>query len=508
MKSQSSRPSFLLCSSILLLGAVGLAGAAAPQAEEPLSLRQALERAVTGNVDLRRERVTIQIADASFLAAQGAFDFVFSANLDFRRSTTPPLTAEDIAGGFTNTLGFDLGMSRLLETGGSLRFAIQTDTVNTNSRFQCGTVVGGPLRDCTFYRSNLGLTFNHPLLRGFGAEIVQANLRRQRVQKDIALLNRQIRAANVVRDVVSSYWELAYATQELAIRQSAVDLAREQLRITRAQIDVGRLAPIDAAAAEQAISARLQDVAVSEQTRFFRTLDLRFLLGVPQDLNLPAYAAAEAPTAAPGEVDMTAQTQRVLESNPQLRALKMGLRLNEIDIQTARSTVKPRLDFVGQIGATGRKANLFETLAQTAGLDEMTWSAGLTFDMPVENRTARGQLRAAELGAERARLDAGEWELTLRDRVARLTISLRTAARRIDLARQTVGFAQQNLEAEKARFSVGRSTNNEVLRRQQELKAAEIDVVRATVDFLRSETELAAMTTDILDRHGIALKGL
>ena len=61
---------------------------------------------------------------------------------------------------------------------------------------------------------------------------------------------------------------------------------------------------------------------------------------------------------------------------------------------------------------------------------------------------------------------------------------VRTAARRVELAKATVGFANQNLEAEKARFSVGRSTNNDVLLRQQELKSAEIQVVQATVDLL------------------------
>ena len=71
-----------------------------------------------------------------------------------------------------------------------------------------------------------------------------------------------------------------------------------------------------------------------------------------------------------------------------------------------------------------------------------------------------------------------------------------------------MGFAQQNLEAEKARFSVGRSTNNEVLRLQQELKNAEINVVRATVDLLDSDVNMSAITAEILDRYGVVLKGL
>lgn len=474
---------------------------------EPLGLMQALQRAVAGNVDLRRDRVTIELADANLMAARGQFDFLVTGALTFQRATQPPLTAQDIASGYTNTLGVDLGLTRALESGGSLRLSLQNDTINTNSRLACGSPAG-VATTCTFYNSQFDLTFSHPLLRGLGTEVTQANVRKQRIQKDLALLNRQMRSANVLRDVVNAYWELAYATQDLAIRRSAVDLAKEQLRITKAQIDVGRLAPIDQAAVERAIGDRLQDVAVSEQNLYARALDLRHLLGVPADPSLPIFAAVDAPTATPREVDVAGEVRRALETNPQLRSLKLGLQLTAIDIQTASNTVRPRLDFVGTVGSRGRNPNFAETLAQTAGLDDLTWQAGLNFQAPIENRAANGQYRAAQLTAEQARLDAGTLELTIRDTVMRVSAQIRTASTRVELAKQTVGFAQQNLEAERARFSVGRSTNNDVLLRQQELKSAEISVVRATVDLLNSDVALSAITAEILDRYGVVLKGL
>src|SRR6188472_1387296 len=102
---------------------------ASPQAPTPpaavsstgdqLSLVQALQRAVAGNLDLQRDRVTIELADANLLAARGQFDFNLTGALNFQRSTQPPLTASDIASGYTNDIGFDLGVTRNLETGGT-----------------------------------------------------------------------------------------------------------------------------------------------------------------------------------------------------------------------------------------------------------------------------------------------------------------------------------------------------------------------------------------------------
>ena len=491
-----------LCTGGLLAG-----GAPARAAEQPLTLMQAIEQAVKANPDLRRERIAIDVADAQLEAARGAFDFLLNSNLTFSQRTTPPLNSQDVQGGFNNTLDLELGLARQLETGGGVSFGVRNIGSDTNNRLQCGTLAG-VATDCTIYSSTVELGFNHPLLRGFGSEIAQANVRRQRVQKDQALLNRQMQAANVVRDVVNTYWGLSYATQDLAIRRSAVELAREQLRVTQAQIDVGRLAPVDAAAVERAIGERMQEVLVSEQELLFRTLELRRLFGQGGDPGMQVYGANDAPQANPREVDVAGELSRAIESNPQLRAIHLGMKLTEIDLEVARSTLRPRLDFLGQVGATGRRRELPAAIAQAFGLDDMTWSAGLQFEMPLENRTAKGQERVARLASERSRLDTGDLEQEIRNQVVRLTSVISTSSKRVDLAKATVGFATQNLEAEKARFSVGRSTNNDVLLRQQELKNTEIQVVRATVDLLVGETSLAALTGEILERYRLVLKGI
>lgn len=471
---------------------------------EPLSLRQAIERAVTGNVDLQRERINIESAGASFLASHGSFDFLVNGGLTFSRTTTPALgSSGDFISGVTNRLDYNAGISRNLETGGSVGLTVTGALTNSNSLFQCGMMVS---KSCSIYTDNLALNFKHPLLRGFGRDIAQAQIRRGRIQQDLALLNRQTRASNIIRDVTSGYWELAYATQELAILRSAVDLAREQLKFTQAQIEVGRAAPLEAAAAQRAIADREQQVALSEQGLFFRTLDLRRQLGLPADATTINYIASDVPEGVPHEVDMAGEIRKSLESNPQLRSLRMGLKLNEVDLQTAAANLKPQLDFTGSFGSAGRSGDLPGALNGTVGLDNVTWSAGLAFSMPIENRAARGNQQVTELAAKLARLNAGDYELVVRDTVIRLAMSIKTASRRLELAREAVGYAAKDLEAEQARFNVGRSTNNEILRRQQDLKAAQIQVVRATVDLLNSENQLAAMTGEVLDRNGVALK--
>jgi outer membrane protein len=467
----------------------------------PLSVTQAIARAMAGNADLRRERVAVARAAARLITAEGQFDVIVDAGLDTKREATPPLSCAPLCSNLTlvKTTALGVGLSRSLETGGILRLSALA-----------GQFASTPLADSsgTFYTSGLSLTFAHPLLRGFGTEVTLANLRKARIQQDAAQLGRQMRACNVMRDVVVAYWELAYATQDLVIKRSALDLAQEQLRITKALIGVGRLADSDAASVERAIAQRMEEVAVGEQILFFRSLDLQRLFGVSADVNNPIFVAADAPATGVTSVDDASEISRALEANPQLRALKLGLRLSQADLDTARSTLRPRLDFTGSVGPVGFKPVLGDSVKQTAGFGALAWSAGLAFELPVENRVARGQRQAAEEDLNLARLNAEDFAVQLRDLVLRAARSIRTAGARVELGRLEVEFAQLNLDAERARFHAGRATNNDVLLRQQELKDAETRLLRATVDQNESEVTLAAATAEILDRYGVVLKGL
>jgi outer membrane protein TolC len=501
----------------VILTCAALAGQAHADEIRPLSLAQAIERAVAGNPDLKRARVAVAKTAAQRLAAAGKFDLQLTAQLLSQRDIVPtinctPSCYDPFA--YTTTSGTaSAGLSRQLETGGLLGLSLSAQ--HTSGFFSpdnspepiTGTAASAAWPTLTdYYQANLTLAFSHPLWRGFGTEIALADLRRARIQQDIAELARQMRACNVVRDVAIAYWELAYATQALAIRRSAVDLAEEQLRITRAMIGVGRLADADAASVERAIAQRLEDQATGEQDLSLRSLDLELLFGLPVDASGPSLAATDAPVAGLAPIEERTEVAHALEANPQLRALRRGIDLSEADLALAANTLKPKLDLDAKVGPVGRRPGLPGSLGQASRMSDFTWSAGLTFELPVQNRAARGLAAAAEQDRQLARIDADDFAARIRDLVLRTTHSIRTAAKRVELGQREVEFAGKNLTAERARFGAGRATNNDVMLRQQELKDAETRLLRATVDQTEAEVALASVTAEILDRYDIVLR--
>jgi outer membrane protein len=490
---------------ILTALVIHAAFAAGARADQPLTLAEALKQAAANNTDLRRTGIEVKTADAQLLASTGAFDVVLGGFGRYQLETIPRLNASDVNGGVAQSRTLGLRVSRYLETGGTLSLTASTTSSTSESRLLCGSLTG-PSSSCVFHTADASIQLQQPLLRGLGFAYAERNVRHAKVAQNISTFNRRARAAAIVREVVTAYWLLTLTNQSVAIQRSAVDLAREQLRATEAQISVGKRAPIDAAAAEQAINNRMIAVEMAEQQAIDRTALLRDLMGLGGPPPYPNFVTGNLPAPSLEEFDDAALVQRAIDNNPQIQASRLGIELSAVDLAAARSLLLPRVDLDAELGTGGKNRNLGTALGQTGGFTNRSVSVGLTVDFPLLNREARGRMQVARLAGEQAQISVEELDRDLRRGVFKAVNALRSAWRRIDLAKKTVTFAEKNLKAEKARFALAMGTNNDVLRVQQDLNAAQVQVVSTTVDFVLAQADLDALTGAILDRHGVVLR--
>src|SRR6185369_11659481 len=99
-----------------------------------------------------------------------------------------------------------------------------------------------------------------------------------------------------------------------------------------------------------------------------------------------------------------------------------------------------------------------------------------------------------------------------RDARARLAVRATRAVQRakaavasIALGDLAIGLAEQNVTAEQKRFELGKSTNFDVLRRQEELEQARLRHAAAIADYLTARADLDGLTGAILGRFGIVM---
>ncbi|HEX8112084.1 MAG TPA: TolC family protein, partial [Kofleriaceae bacterium] len=90
-------------------------------------------------------------------------------------------------------------------------------------------------------------------------------------------------------------------------------------------------------------------------------------------------------------------------------------------------------------------------------------------------------------------------------RATRAVQRTRAAIASVALGDQAIDLAEQNVAAEQKRFELGRSTNFDVLRRQDELEQARLRKASAVADYLAARTELDGLSGAILARYHIVM---
>ncbi|MBI5481098.1 MAG: TolC family protein [Deltaproteobacteria bacterium] len=511
-----SRPRLTL---LLALSVVPLLAARPARADEVLDLRDALRRALAGNHELQRTALDLDAAGARLGGARGQFDFVLGADFQAKQTRTPerfpseinltdPMSSRiDFMAGTQTDLTGSLRLMRALESGGQVALALSATRTDSTSALTSGALfgsTGGSTAPTSFWQVPITLTVSHPLWKNLGPALATIQVRRAALLRDLEALRRARTATDLVRDVVTAYWDLAYQSRDLDIRRGALRLAEDQLQQTRELIAVGRAAPLDLHAVQAAIADRDEQVLLGETLLLEASLRLRRLCGEPPSSGL--LRAAPPPPLTERVVVVDSLLQRALQQNPSLLVLRHGTRLQELDVQAAENSLRPQLDFTGSFGALGRKTEFVDSLREAFKFSSLSFSAGLSFTLPLQNRAARGNAAAARLQLKRGRVEIAELEAVTAEAVIRLAAALRVAARRVEVTRGGARAATGSLQAERARFDAGRATNHDLLRRQEELSVAQLREARAVIDYLRAEAALDAVTGENLDRHGLALQ--
>jgi len=491
------------------------AGATAPDDTgngRRIGLRDALKLAVRQNPTLANETLDVAIAEAQIKQTYGLDDWLLDAGATWTSSRNDDLPSQPFQQLSSNGLAGSAELRRPLTDGGIVGIKFEGSGGRSHNK---GLVdLDGPLGpmqpqivqyDVDQYTAKTQLTFSQPLLRGFGETTRNASRTRARAGFAVQELERENIAGNVIRDVVQAYWELAYAAQEVEIRKQSVALAREQLRITQAGIDVGKLAKTDSLAVEQAIASREEELLLAEQNRSERAIELRRLIGMeigPGEIDLDATDHLDTGSQEPN-LDKTLAS--AMENNPQLKTVRAQGKTAAIEVAVTQNGLLPQLDFTAAAGPQAQAEKLGTTYSNLATFDSFEVVAGVKFSMAFGNDSAKGAHEVAQGNLRKVKLTEQDIRSQIAAQVVRAVNLVRSAKKRMDVSAKASALAKQNVDLEKARWEVGRTTNFEVLKRQDELAQSQLREARARADYLKAVSILDSLTGEILPRYGIAL---
>ena len=492
----------------LISGAVSLSAARdgwAQTAPVPngITLAEAMRMAVGRNPALAGNFVDVDIADARVLAARGLDDFVIDASGTWTHTRADNTPAQATSFSPYDLVDLAASLTRPFSTGGTVALKLDVPYIRRGYAGDSTASAVGPTEAIQGYIPSVQLALTQPLLRGRGYDVARAKIRQANADRGVASRQLVAQASIVLRDVARAYWELAFATGQLALRRDALEATREQLRAVMAQIDVGKQSPSGSAEVEVNVALRQEELVDAERELTERSADFGRLLGV--EAIAPAFRTIDAPAVlAPSGEDLLA---RALAENGEIAALHAQATAASIDVDVAENALLPAFNLVASGGALGIAADAKEAFSNMVNFGGYTMQAGFVFQEPVERRGQRGARDEALERMHKARLAETEARTRVASEVAAAMAALDATQQRAAVLAHAVEVADLDLAGEKARFQANRSTNFDVLRRQQTATEVRLRLLRAEADNAKSAASLDALTTDILSRHRIVLRG-
>jgi len=391
---------------------------------------------------------------------------------------------------------FDTGTLIALRTTGYRQFARQpTSSGSTN------LLAFGP-----GYGIDVSLTVTQPFLRGFGADVGAAELHAARIDLHAQEAARDLRAADLVRDVLQNYAELWYAQQSVRINTASRDLAQRLQTDAQGRVDVGTLAGADVLSFATRVASMEESVALAEVDRRSRALALDALLSgagpAARSLGTGSgmeTSAADLPVVSAAPTDSEASALAMARS-PQIAQLEAQIEAARQQAQIATQAIMPRLDAQAQVAFHGLGLDDVGAAFQQVGtIAAVTALFSLIYETPLEDTRLHAEEERAHLAIDAAEAQLAEARLTITQQVETLVQQRQAARRRIELAEGTIAVAHRTVEAAEGRVQIGTAQVQQLLDAQEQERAAELRLARARTDLVVADTTLASLTGRLLD---------
>lgn len=480
-----------------------------------LTLDEAVEMALSRNLVLRTQRYSRQQARLGIDQAMGIYDFNLLAAISASKLESP--AASNLDGAQVQNqkrIGFSVGGSQLLPTGGVLGVEHTDGRFETNSSFS--------LLNPSF-SSGLDFSFTQPLLRNFGRSATSYGIEVARVSSDIS---QQVFVGEVIRtiqNVENSYWNLVAARYALTVATESKTLAEELHANNKVRVDVGTLAPLELVQSEAQIATREEDIirargAVGDaEDLLFYYLNIDQGEAWSKTLVPETEAIIEHP-----QVELDASIHLALQNRPEIVSQHLQLKSLALDQEFFAQATRPRLDLKATYGLSGlggdiavrdENGNIISTIPggwndafrQVTGFDFPGWSVGLELGIPIQNRTARARHAIADLAVEAGKLATSELELRVTTEVRAAVRGLETSRQQLESAKVSTNLAEKNLDAERKKYDNGLSTAYQILQVQDDLTAARYRQVAAVTGYRKSLVEYYRATGGLLASSNVSI---
>ena len=477
----------------------------AGSAAVPLTLDEAVRRALDDNLEIQVERLNPQTFDFTLASLRANYKPVATSTVGRRDNVRPPTNLLNPGSPNVSTMTYNSGLVQNLLWGGG-NYAL---TFNNNK------VVSPTDQLARFdpqFNSSYLFAYTQPLLRGFKIDQTRQQMQTTVINRDNAELNLKARTTNTLASVRAAYWDYVFSIQAVDVAKQSLALASKLLSDNKIRVEVGTMAPMDVVQAEAEEATRQQ--ALTTATATMRTAELTLKRLIVSGTNDPLWSQHIEPTDRPNfqnvSIDVDAAVRNALSQRTDLQIARNNFESNNVLLKSQRNSSLPDVDAIVSYGAAGlggvqwnlegngleqRRAGVLvdggynNALSTLFNRDYPNWNFALNVSYPIGGNNFEAQAARTRLLIQQNQAQIRASELTVATEVANAALQVTNSTEALSAARVARDLSQRRLDAEMSRFEVGMSNNYQVVQSQRDLREAQNSELRALLNYQKALVE-------------------
>jgi outer membrane protein TolC len=477
-------------------------------ANEPLSLtlQETIETVLKNNISISVQSYNSKINEQFIFQKEADFDptvdFEFTVGEETRQS------ASTLADSKTRDLDYDwdFSVSQKFVTGGDYELTMDNNkNQSSSSRTSLNPI----------YSSDLALTVTQPLLKDFGIDLNKREIYIAKNDQKISDHQFTEKVIATIAETENIYWDLVFSIEDLKVKETSLQRARDLEKQVKAQVDVGTLAELEILQAKSNVASREERLLNAQNLIDDNGDNLKSILNFSFDSEegLKEIIPADSPVFEPGaENSLEEALKTALIHRPDLLAKKMELENRNIEAKYNENQTLPTLDLVGSLGLNGlsgdsstKNGSYDSALSEAFSTDFRLWQFGINLSYPLGNRAAKSKLAIKRLEVAQLLLNIKDLEKTIVVEVREAHRQIKTDIKRVQATRVARKLAEEKLNAEEKKFKVGLSTSFNVLEFQEDLAEEQSNEIKAVIDYNKSLNRLNQVMARTLEAHDIKL---
>ncbi len=473
-----------------------------------IDLLTAVRTTLTHQPDIHLLEKDVDSQTGQLRIEQGQFDTTLGASVGHSHENIPRSSLDVLLGvqEITDTTRYDIDLTRQLRSGVVIQPGASIRRIYTQEP-----------NYPTENRARVDFIVTVPLFKSGGREVTEAGERAAEKALDMSLLQLRHQTSVSVLNTVKAFWRY------LAARKELDQLTRSESRADRLVTDIRMLIELDerpAADIEQVLANLAEKNAAriaGMQTLFEARQQLGLAVGLPFD-QIAVLPLPEGDFPVP---DMTVMTDLMANSGNRLMSRSLSLRqdylalqahqaASEILLKAAQNGLLPQVDLAFRFGYAGldEGSHLSNTLsAPGSDIPGVSVGAGLNYQWPFNNTTARGVLMQRKAAYEQSRIRSEELSRSICSAVVTALSDLTNSSQQLTRTQASVRLYQKAVENENMKFRMGISTLLDRITIENFLTSALLQEIAAQEKFSNAMIRLRHETGTLLarDEQGLSV---